>query len=217
VTQTSDRKERGAASAGGVPRGAPLYLVGYAFFALYIRLAYGLRIEGAEHVPRTGGCIVASNHFSGWDPPVVGVATPRQVHFMAKRELFAKPFVSWVLRSVRAFPVDRTSNDIGAVKEALRRLKAGHVVGIFFEGTRHADTKAVMGGAAFLAQRAAVPIVPAAIRREGRRFRVVFGPPLVPAGTSKDEAAAMTTALADRVRTMLEKGQELREERGSRR
>jgi 1-acyl-sn-glycerol-3-phosphate acyltransferase len=216
VTQTSDRKERGAASASGVPRRAPLYLVGYAFFALYIRLAYGLRIEGAEHVPRTGGCIVASNHFSGWDPPVVGVATPRQVHFMAKRELFASPFLAWVLRSVMAFPVDRTANDIGAVKEALRRLKAGHTVGIFFEGTRHADAKAVMGGAAFLAQRAAVPIVPAAIWREGRRFRVAFGPPLRPQGTSKEEAATLTTDLAQRVREMLAQGQERREERTSR-
>jgi 1-acyl-sn-glycerol-3-phosphate acyltransferase len=198
-----------------VPRRAPLYDVGYVFFSVLIRLAFGLRVDGAERVPRSGGCIIASNHFSSWDPPVVGIATPRQLHFMAKRELFAQPFFAWVLRAVRAFPVDRTANDIGAVKEALRRLKGGHAVGIFFEGTRHADTKAVMGGAAFLAQRAAVPIVPAAIWREGRRFRVVFGEPIRPTGTSKEEAATMTSSLSERVRTLLDEGQERREERTS--
>jgi 1-acyl-sn-glycerol-3-phosphate acyltransferase len=217
VTDASGKKHGPSAAAPRAPRSAPLYVVGYVFFALWIRLVYGLRIAGNEHVPRSGGCIIASNHFSGWDPPVVGVAAaPRQVHFMAKRELFASPFLAWVLRSVMAFPVDRTANDIGAVKEALRRLKAGHAVGIFFEGTRHADAKAVMGGAAFLAQRAAVPIVPAAIWREGRRFRVAFGPPLRPQGTSKEEAAALTTDLAQRVREMLAQGQERREERASR-
>jgi 1-acyl-sn-glycerol-3-phosphate acyltransferase len=201
--------------APSVSRRAPLYGIGHAFFNALVRLRFGLRVEGAAHVPREGGCIIASNHFSGWDPPVVGLATPRQLHFMAKRELFSSPFVSWVLRAVRAFPVDRSSNDIGAVKEALRRLQAGYAVGIFFEGTRHSDSKAVMGGAAFLAQRAAVPLVPAAIWRDGRRFRVVFGPPLTPTGTSREEAASLTADLARRVRAMLPAGQEARVERAS--
>jgi 1-acyl-sn-glycerol-3-phosphate acyltransferase len=209
----SEPARRGAART--LPRRAPLYGVGYVFFSVVVRLAFGLRVAGAHHVPRQGGCIIASNHFSGWDPPVMGVATPRQLHFMAKRELFASAFGSWVMRSVRAFPVDRAANDIGAVKEALRRLKAGHAVCIFFEGTRHAEAKAVMGGAAFLAQRAAVPLVPAAIWREGRRFSVAFGPPLMATGTGRAEAAALTQRLAEQVRGMLPKGQESREERDS--
>jgi 1-acyl-sn-glycerol-3-phosphate acyltransferase len=177
--------------------------VGYVFFTLLIRLAFGLRIVGAEHVPRTGSCVIASNHLSSWDPPVVGISTPRELHFMAKRELFASRFVSWVLRQVRAFPVDRKSNDVGAIKEALRRLKAGHAVGIFFEGTRHADAKGVMGGAAFLAQRTASPLVPTAIWREGRRFVVRFDAPLHPTGTTREETDALSVELARRVRAML--------------
>ncbi|CAN5804982.1 lysophospholipid acyltransferase family protein [soil metagenome] len=204
-----------APAAPPLARRAPLYGVGWIFFSAVVRLGFGLRVEGRQNVPRTLGCIVASNHVSSWDPPVVGISAPRTIHFMAKRELFASRFVASVLRAVGAFPVDRSANDIGAVKEALRRLKAGHVVGIFFEGTRHADAKAVMGGAAFLAQRANVPIVPAAIWREGRSFRVRFGEPLVAEGTSRDEGAAITTELAVRVRAMLPEGQDERPVRTS--
>lgn len=196
-------------------RRAPLYRVGHVFFTVLIRLLYGLRVEGADRVPRSGGCIVASNHVSAWDPPVVGIATHRELHFMAKRELFASRFVARVLRAVRAFPVDRTANDIGAVKEALRRLQAGHALGIFFEGTRHAGAKAVMGGAAFLAQRAGVPIVPAAVWREGRRFHVTFGEPLEAEGRTRADAAALTARLAAAVGQMLRAAEEAREERTS--
>jgi 1-acyl-sn-glycerol-3-phosphate acyltransferase len=195
-----------SSDAARAPRVDPLYRVGYVFFTLVIRLAFGLRVIGAAHVPRSGGCIVASNHFSGWDPPVVGIATPRELHFMAKRELFRVRAFAWVLRGVRAFPVDRKANDVGAIKEALRRLKAGHAIGIFFEGTRHADAKGIMGGAAFLAQRTASPIVPAAIWREGRRFVVRFDAPLQPSGTSREETETLTAELAKRVRAMLPNG-----------
>jgi 1-acyl-sn-glycerol-3-phosphate acyltransferase len=205
-----------AAAARPTPRRtAPLYRIGHAFFNVVVRLLFGLRVEGREFVPPIGPCIIASNHFSGWDPPVVGIATPRQLHFMAKRELFETRLMAWALRRVRAFPVDRAGNDIGAVKEALRRLRAGYAVGIFFEGTRHDDAKAVMGGAAFLAQRTAAPIVPTAIWREGRRFVVRFSDPLSSQGSSREEAAALTAELAERVRDMLPDRHECREERAS--
>jgi 1-acyl-sn-glycerol-3-phosphate acyltransferase len=171
---------------------------------LFVRLIYGLRVEGLEHVPRSGGCVVGANHVSAWDPPVVGVCVPREIHFMAKRELFAKPLPRRVYRALRAFPVDRRGNDVGAIKEALRRLAAGYAIGVFFEGTRNVRGDAVaQQGAAFLAQRAGVPLVPAAIWREGRGFRVAFGPPLSADDRSREAAASLTEALEASVKGLI--------------
>lgn len=186
-----------------VPRGPWLYRLGYALCKALVTVVFGLRVIDVEHVPRDGPCVIASNHDSGWDPPVVGVATPRFLQFMAKRELFSNRVMAWALRGVGTFPVDRGRNDIGAVKEALRRLEAGGAVGVFFEGTRKAEAKAAMGGAAYLAQRSGGALVPAAIWREGRRFHVRFGEPMRATGRSREETAALTAALTERVRTLL--------------
>lgn len=180
----------------------------YAFAATLVRwfvsLFYGLRVTGREHVPRHGGCVVAANHVSAWDPPVVGCVVPREIHFMAKKELFERPLERRVYRGLRAFPVDRAGQDVGAIKEALRRLQRGYAIGVFFEGTRNVTGDArAQEGAAFLAQRAGVPLVPAAIWREGRRFRVAFGPPLPPVGRGREEAARATAELERTVREMM--------------
>jgi len=157
----------------------------------FVRLVYGLRIDGRENVPR-GGAVVACNHFSAWDPPVVGVSYPGKLEFMAKKELFDKPFSRAVMRGLRAYPVDRERQDVGAIKESLRRLKADRAIGIFVQGTRSAGDAAALDGAAFLAQRARVPLIPAAIWRDGRRFHVRFGAPLQAGGSGRDDAKALT-------------------------
>jgi 1-acyl-sn-glycerol-3-phosphate acyltransferase len=182
----------------------PFYWLASTLVRALLRLVYGLRITGTEHVPRTGACVVGANHISAWDPPVVGVSVPREIHFMAKKELFERWLGRRVFRALRVFPVDRAGNDVGAVKEALRRLQRGHAVGVFFEGTRNVRGDATAHqGAAFLAQRAGAPLVPAAIWREGRAFRVAFGPPLTAAGRTRDESAALTAELEAAVRRLL--------------
>lgn len=172
----------------------------YSFAATLVRyvlvLFFGLRVYGRQNVPRQGGCVVASNHVSSWDPPVVGVSTPREIHFMAKRELFERWLPRRVLRGLRAYPVDRSRNDVGAMKESFRRLERGYAIGIFFEGTRNVSGDAeARGGAAYLAARAGVPLVPAAVWRDGRRWRVAFGPPLTAAGRSREEVDRLTEEL----------------------
>jgi 1-acyl-sn-glycerol-3-phosphate acyltransferase len=182
----------------------PLYALAVVVVRLVVGLGYGLRVTGQEHVPRVGGCVIGANHFSAWDQPVLGVAMPREIHVMAKKELFRTWFMRRLLRGLRVFPVDRASNDIGAVKEALRRLQRGHAIGIFFEGTRNpSGTAAAQQGAAYLAQRAAVPLVPAAIWREGRRFHVRFGPALPAVGRSREEMTLATERLATAVRALI--------------
>jgi 1-acyl-sn-glycerol-3-phosphate acyltransferase len=182
----------------------PLYAFAFFVVQTYVGLVYGLRVTGRENVPRRGACVIGVNHISAWDPPVLGVATPREIHVMAKKELFRSWPMRRLLRGLRVFPVDREGNDIGAVKEALRRLQRGHAIGIFFEGTRNVTGDAAPHlGAAYLAQRAGVPLVPAAIWREGRAFRVAFGPPLSAEGRSRDALTETTDRLVAAVRALL--------------
>jgi 1-acyl-sn-glycerol-3-phosphate acyltransferase len=182
----------------------PFYGFAVIVVRAYITLFHGLRVSGREHVPRVGGCVIGVNHISAWDPPVLGIATPREIHVMAKKELFSTWLMRRVLRGLRVFPVDRASNDIGAVKEALRRLQRGHAIGIFFEGTRNPSGEAAPHlGAAYLAHRAGVPLVPAALWREGRSFRVAFGAPLPVEGRSREAMTETTDRLVLAVRALM--------------
>jgi 1-acyl-sn-glycerol-3-phosphate acyltransferase len=174
-------------------------------FLMYARLFLDLRIEGQEKVPRQGGLVVVSNHFSSLDPPVMGVSIPREANYMAKKELFEK---SWwfrlIILSLRAYPVDREGNATSAIKDSIRRVKDKQVaIGIFIQGTRNAGDAEALDGAAFIAQRAGVPLQPAAIWREGRSFRVRFGEPIVPQGKSREEASGMTQQLMESIKQLL--------------
>jgi 1-acyl-sn-glycerol-3-phosphate acyltransferase len=139
------------------------------------RLFFAARVTGEERVPAQGGLVVAANHRSYLDPPLLGTWFPRTIHFMAKRELFSMPGVAWLIRQWHAFPVDRDSADLGAIRRALRILKEGGVVGIFPEGTRNLDGEAkARGGAVLLAVTSGCPLVPVALvntQTAARRLR----------------------------------------------
>lgn len=178
------------------------WLLRWAFLG-FAKLFLGLRVYGLENVPRRGGLVVACNHTSAWDPPVAGVAVPREIHFMAKKELFERPGSRLLMLALRAFPVDRERSDLAAVKNAMRKLQAGLAVGIFAQGTRNEGDKEALDGAAFLAARADVPLLPAAIWRDGRRFRVRFGEPIAAGGRDRESVRVMTLELMQRVNAMM--------------
>ena len=165
----------------------------------------GLRVEGLELIPRaeTRGLIVAGNHISSFDPPLIGSLVPREIHFMAKRELFETQPSKWFSEHLMAFPIDRSRGDTRGIKEALRLLKSGVGVGIFPQGTRNTGDAAALDGAAFLAQRADVPLQPVALWREGGRLRVRFGRPLYAKDKSRAEMRALTETLMAEIRAML--------------
>jgi 1-acyl-sn-glycerol-3-phosphate acyltransferase len=150
-----------------------------------------LRVVGREHVPMTGGVLLASNHVCYADPPLVGCALQRQAWFMARADLFTIPVLGAIMRNIKAYPVRRGGADRKALKFTLDLLAAGEAVTIFIEGTRTTDGRLQEPelGAAMLAMRAGVPIVPVAIingdkmmPRTGGLHRtaliVAFGPPL---------------------------------------
>ena len=148
------------------------------------RTIFRLRVVGAEKVPTTGPLIVAANHISNFDPPLLGVALPRPVAYMAKKELFAMPVIKQLIPRLNAYPVDRQAGGTAALRASLRLLKEGSAVGIFPEGGRNVSgTNEEKAGAAFLAAASGAPVVPAAIvgtrkLRPFRRVTVIFGDPV---------------------------------------
>ena len=143
-----------------------------AWYALWRHVAqvlfvvvFGIRVFHRERLPACGGVLVISNHQSYLDPILAAVGMPRPFHPMARESLFRVAPFRWLIRSLYAFPVRRASADLGAIREALRRLKAGSVVLMFPEGTRTRDGSIgrLQAGPVTLAARAGVPIVPAVI------------------------------------------------------
>lgn len=140
----------------------------------------GLRVTGQNQVPSQGPCIIVCNHISNADPPIVGASVRhRQVHFMAKRELFQVPGLGRLLVGLGSFPVDRGRSDRRALERAIELLGQGRVVGLFPEGTRSPDgqPQPFHIGAALIAGRSGAPVVPAAVvntrlHLEERRWRL---------------------------------------------
>ena len=98
-------------------------------------------IRGRERVPRSGGLIVASNHISFWDPPIIGAAFPRETHFLAKEELFRAPGLGLAIRLLNAIPIRRGVADLSGLSRALEVLKLPETEiepapGVFQEGER---------------------------------------------------------------------------------
>jgi len=125
--------------------------------------------DGAENVPPSGAALLLCNHISHFDPPFMGKRFPRYIHFMADKPLLEIPLYGPLLRRAGVFPVDRTKNDIGALKTAMKLLKDGQVVCIFpEEGIRQEETS-VLGGAempvgtASLWKKTGVPVIPMVI------------------------------------------------------
>ena len=169
---------------------------------------FRLRAKGVENIPPEGGFVVASNHNSNLDPWPVGMPLfPRQVHYMAKAEVYRNPVLRWVLDKGEAFPVRRGERDSEAYKTAVRYAREGGVVAMFPEGTRRAKglrKKHVAKphpGAARIALAAGVPLVPAAVAGTDRLrqlppIRVAYGPPIEVAdlnGRTRREAAQVAT------------------------
>lgn len=126
----------------------------------------GLKVEGQENIPDKGAIIVAPNHKSYWDPPVIGTAVNnRIIHYMAKEELFKNPIFGWVIRQFGTFPVKRGTVDRQAVRQAVRELKSGNPLGIFPEGTRikREGLGRFHSGMASLALMTGTPVVPVAV------------------------------------------------------
>lgn len=156
------------------------------------RVFFGLTVKGAGNVPKEGGVIVAANHSSYLDPPVIGVALNRQATYMAREGLFKIPLLRKFIAAF-SFPVKRGSPRPSTIKEAVQRLKRGELIVMFPEGRRSQDGTFLEAkrGIGLIATMSMVPVVPALIRGTERalpvgakflrpaRISVTFGRPLI--------------------------------------
>ncbi len=147
----------------------------------------GWEVRGREHVPREGGVIVAPNHISFWDPPLVGAAAKRELHFLAKEELFRTPLLGPLIRVFNAIPIRRGMADVRGLSRAIEVLQRGDALLVFPEGSRMRDGKLhpARPGIGFLAVQGDATIVPACVSGTNRprhwllrleKVRVRFGP-----------------------------------------
>ena len=175
--------------------------------------------HGLEHVPKDGPLVVASNHGSHLDPPLLGHALGRPVAFMAKAELFAVPLLGSVIRACGAYPVRRGASDREAIRTATAKLDAGWATGVFLDGTRQANGRVnnPLPGAALLAARSGAPLLPVAIVNSHRALgsgqiwpRLVplqlrVGAPIPPpASRRRPDLDATTALLKERINALLE-------------
>lgn len=165
-----------------------LYSVTRTLLGGLVGAASGWEVRGRGHVPRSGGLIVASNHISFWDPPLVGTAAVRELHFLAKEELFRPPVLGSLIRAFNAIPIRRGMADLSGLSKAMDVLRSGRALIVFPEGSRmrDGDLHPARPGVGMLAVNTDALIVPCYVsgsNRPGRwltrrvRLRVWLGEP----------------------------------------
>lgn len=179
----------------------------YGFFHYLAGLIHGMwfrgEVVGTGNFPTEGPFLIASNHASHLDPPMVGCQIAKQMRFFARRSLWNNKLLAWWLDQVETIPVERDSGDIGAIKRVLQALKEDRAVVLFPEGTRSPDGRLqkAKAGVGLMACKTGVPVVPcrvygsfaaygkgAKVPHFGTPVTIVFGSP-IPAADYDDPAA----------------------------
>lgn len=159
----------------------------YSFAIILVRFLmlfmFRLKVTGTENVPKNGGVILAINHKSDFDPVVVAITAPRKLNFMAKAELFKNKFFGGLIKRLGAFPVNRGSGDVGALKASFKILKADGAMLIFPEGGRvkNGERRRAKSGVAMIAQKTNVPVIPVYIGGDYKwmkKVTVTYGSPI---------------------------------------
>ena len=168
------------------------------WYAFILALARGLLgviapadVTGTENLPRDRNFILASNHFSFFEPPLLAVHCRRELHFLAKKPLLDAPLFGPFIASLGSIPINRGSTDVSGLNAAVELLKSGGNLLIFPEGGRNKTgrLKEAKGGIGYLVLGSGVPVVPAYVRNSNQilncllrksRIKVAFGPPLEP-------------------------------------
>ncbi|MBA4495623.1 lysophospholipid acyltransferase family protein [Paenactinomyces guangxiensis] len=183
-------------------------------FRIIFATFFRWKVDGLHHVPSEGSVVVCANHISYLDPPLIGCAIRRKVHFMAKEELFSAPVLGSVVPKLGAFPVKRGEGDRQALKTSIRILKESKVLGIFPEGTRSktGEPGKPHMGAALIALKTNSPIIPTAIIGPYRLFRpvrIVFGKPIdvspyIQGKVNSEAASAVTEQMMEQIKQIME-------------
>ena len=140
----------------------PVYFLGWCFFRTFYRIYFRSRGYNSERVPLKGPVIIASNHASIIDPPLIGSYLHRSINYLARESLFRFPVVGWVLRQWQSVPVDRDGGGAAGLRAILGRLLDGGAIILFPEGTRTRDgqLQPARSGIGLTVIKSTAPVVP---------------------------------------------------------
>jgi 1-acyl-sn-glycerol-3-phosphate acyltransferase len=170
----------------------PVYFIGWIFYRCVFAAYFRWRVYQDERVPRHGPVILASNHASFLDPPLIGSSLKREINYLARQSLFRYPLLGWILRTVNAVPVDRDGGGAAGLRAIMDRLHTGGAIILFPEGTRTRDgqLQKARSGVGLTVIKSEAPVVPVRVFGtfeawgRGRRFphphrvTVKFGRPM---------------------------------------
>ncbi len=157
-----------------------MYKLVRAIGSLYLKIFVGFTCKGKDNIPKDGSAIICSNHIHLFDPLSIGICTRRVIIFLAKKELFSSKISKWFFGSCHAIPVGRDGNDAYSLKKSLAVIKGNGLLGIFPEGTRERDAKAMQfkAGVGMLATKSQVPVIPVYISGSYKlngKLKVIIG------------------------------------------
>jgi 1-acyl-sn-glycerol-3-phosphate acyltransferase len=140
----------------------PLYWVGYTLCGTIARIAFQYRAFGQENLIEEGPAIMAANHQSYLDPPLVGITCRKELYYLARKTLFEKKLFGPIIARVNARPVDLSRGDISALRTVINLLKEGHRTLIFPEGTRSltGQIQQARPGIGMIVAKTLAPVVP---------------------------------------------------------
>ena len=160
----------------------------HSFLAPFFRFLFNVKVVGKENIPKEGGFVLCSNHIAIRDVLVIAAACPRQINFIAKKELFSIPILSSIITALGAIKLDRGGSDVKALKRSVGIVENGGMVAIFPQGHRypgvHPASTPRKNGAALITYRAGADVIPVAIKTKKNKYgffrpvEVIFGKPI---------------------------------------
>jgi 1-acyl-sn-glycerol-3-phosphate acyltransferase len=156
----------------------PIYFLGWCGFRFVFKFYFRWRVYNSERVPATGPVILAANHASFLDPPLVGAGVTRGINYLARENLFRFPVLGWVLHRWQVVPVDREGGGAKGLKAILARLLEGGAIILFPEGTRTRDgqLQPARSGIGLTVIKSTAPVIPVRVfgtfRAYGRQMRL---------------------------------------------
>ncbi len=152
------------------------YMKAHFCLARLVRFIFKAKADGVENIPKEGGYIICANHIAVRDVLVIGATCPRQIKFIAKKELFSIPILRGILKALGAVKLDRNGNDIAALRKSVDILDEGDIVSIFPQGHRNPSvdpsTTEIKNGAGLLAYRSGCDVIPVYIKTKGNKYGI---------------------------------------------
>ena len=164
------------------------YMKAHKVVAAPIRFFSGIKTYGKENIPKEGGFLLCANHIAVRDVLLIGATCPRQIKFVAKKELFSIPLLSSIIKALGAVKLDRGGNDVAAIRKSIEVVENGDIVSIFPQGHRYPSvdpsTTPIKSGAGMVAYRSGCDVIPVFIKTKGNKYgifkktEIIYGKPI---------------------------------------